>query len=184
MKGEGMRILYARKYVSPRSRALTEEEQETRWISYALKDWTAPEHTLALQLAAREMSDLIHGIGPCNLIPIPSSTGSTRANLLLARQIAHWIPARVIDCLQRMVPVESSCVRHRKNLGGLPPQDHRFKRDPRQWLELAPTYFVDNTSTSGNTLQAAYNAFQFGTGLVFSDASTPHRRKQHVYRRS
>ncbi len=171
-----MQILYARKYVSPRSRALTEEEKETRWISYALKDWTAPEHTLALQLAAREMSDLIHGRGPCNLIPVPSSTGSTQANLRLARQIAYWIPARVIDCLQRTAPVESSCTRHKSNRGGLPPEAHHFKRDPRQWLELAPTYFIDNTATSGNTLQAAHDAFQFGDGLVFSEATTNHRR--------
>ena len=37
-----MKILAARHYVSPRTRALTPEEQETRRLAYAIKDTAAP----------------------------------------------------------------------------------------------------------------------------------------------
>ncbi len=40
-----------------------------------------------------------------------------------------------------------------------------------QLLALRQTYFVDNVTTSGNTLQAARDAMGFGAGLVFADAA-------------
>ncbi len=167
-----MNIHAARKYVSPRTRALTPQEHETRYISYQLKDprqWDFPHVTA---IAAEEMAALIEG--PCNLIPIPSSKGSTEANRRLAKAIArHLEGARVIDCLRRTAPVPSSCERHKTKRGGLPVDAHNFQRNPRQWLDAVPTYFVDNTTTSGNTLSAARAAFQFGDGLVFSDAGLP-----------
>ena len=165
-----MNIHAARRYISPRTRALTPEEQETRWISYALKDWTAPEFTLALQAAAPEMAGMIKG--PCALIPIPSSTGSTQANRRLANQIAQRVDgARVVDCLRRTQPVESSCERHKTKRGPLPIDQHHLERDPTKWLDTVRTYFVDNTTTSGNTLRAARKALGFGDAIVFSDAS-------------
>ena len=165
-----MNIHAARRYISPRTRALTPEEQETRWISYALKDWTAPEFTLALQAAAPEMAGMIKG--PCALIPIPSSTGSTQANRRLANQIAQRVTgARVVDCLRRTQPVESSCERHKAKRGPLPIDQHHLERDPSKWLDTVRTYFVDNTTTSGNTLRAARKALGFGDAIVFSDAS-------------
>jgi hypothetical protein len=165
-------IYAARRYISPRTRALTPQEQETRSISYALKDWTGPAFIRALQEAAPEMAALIDG--PCNLIPIPSSKGSTEANRRLAKAIArHLKSARVVDCLRRTAPVPSSCERHKAKRGGLPIEAHNFQRDPRQWLDAAPTYFVDNTTTSGNTLRAARAAFRLGDALVFSDAGLP-----------
>jgi len=38
-------------------------------------------------------------------------------------------------------------------------------------LTLRQTYFVDNVTTSGNTLEAARAALGFGAGLVFADAA-------------
>ena len=170
MSLSSMNIHAARRYISPRARPLTPEEQETRWMSYALKDWNAPEFTTALQDAAPEMAALIEG--PCALIPIPSSTGSTQANRRLANQIAKRVHgARVIDCLRRTQPVESSCARHKTRRGALPVDEHHLERDPSRWLDTVRTYFVDNTTTSGNTLRAAHKALGFGDALVFSDAS-------------
>src|SRR5439155_8228098 len=38
-------------------------------------------------------------------------------------------------------------------------------------LTLRQTYFVDNVTTSGHTLEAARAALGFGAGLVFADAA-------------
>ncbi len=165
-----MNIYAARLYVSPRTRTLTPEEQETRSISYALKDWTAPKFTIAAATAAPAMAALIEG--PCNLVPIPSSTGSTQANRRLANRIAKRVEgARVVDCLCRTQPVESSCERHKAKRGPLPIEQNHLERDPSKWMDTVRTYFVDNTTTSGNTLRAARKALGFGDALVFSDAA-------------
>jgi hypothetical protein len=37
---------------------------------------------------------------------------------------------------------------------------------------LRQTYFVDNVTTSGHTLEAARAALGFGAGLVFADAAS------------
>ena len=165
-----MIIYAARKYVSPRARPLTPEEQQTRRISYALKDWTAPDYARALETAAREIAAMTEG--PCTLIPVPDRKGGRQANRLLAKRIAaHVDGARVVDCLRRTRPVESSCERHKARRGALPIADHHLERDPSKWLDMVRTYFVDNTTTSGNTLRAARAALGFGDALVFSDAS-------------
>jgi hypothetical protein len=36
------------------------------------------------------------------------------------------------------------------------------------------TYFIDNVTTSGNTLETARAALGFGAGLVFADAASHH----------
>ena len=166
-----MNIHAARRYVSPRTRTLTPEENETRNISYAIKDpWRAWDFPQSAAIAAGEMADLIEG--PCNLVPIPSSRGSTEANRKLANAIAQRMEgARVVDCLCRTQPVESSCERHRTKRGALPVDQHHLERDPSKWLDTVRTYFVDNTTTSGNTLRAARKAVGFGDAIVFSDAS-------------
>jgi hypothetical protein len=164
-----MKIHAARKYVSPRSRPLTPEEHETRYISYELKAPREWDFNHVTNIAAEEMSALING--PCTLIPIPSSTGSTEANRRLANQIALRTPqARVVDCLRRTQPVESSCDRHKAKRGSLPVDQHHMERNPKKWIDPARIFFVDNTTTSGNTLRAAYQAIGRGEGLVFSDA--------------
>ena len=164
-----MQIHAARRYISPRTRALTPQENETRNISYTLKDPRQWDFPLCVSIAAEEMAALIDG--PCNLIPIPSSRGSTEANRRLANAIADRVKgARVVDGLRRTRPVPSSCERHKAKRGGLPIEEHHLERDWHGWVDALPTYFVDNTTTSGNTLRAARAAFQFGNGLVFSDA--------------
>ena len=51
-----------------------------------------------------------------------------------------------------------------------PPEQHHLART-RKALTLRQTYFVDNVTTSGNTLEAARAALGFGAGLVFADAA-------------
>jgi len=143
---------------------LNAEEQETRRLAYALK--TADPD--AVRTAAPEMARLIDG--PCWLVPIPTSRGSIAPNLALALEIAKHVPgARVAMQLHRVAPVESSCERHRRTAGPIPVAAHGFtRRGPP--LTARPLYFVDNVTTSGNTLAAARIAFGFGAGLVFADA--------------
>ena len=141
------------------------EERETRRIAYDLKD-AIPD---AIHAAAPEMARLIDG--PCWLVPVPTSKGSISPNLALALTIAKLVPgARVAPHLYRRAPVESSCSRHRRAAGPIPVEAHGFiRRGPP--LTVRPLYFVDNVTTSGNTLEAARRAFGFGEGLVYADAS-------------
>jgi len=159
-------ILAARRYVSPRSRPLTPEEAETRRIAYALKRGEETE------LAARETAGLLPPDLPTlTLVPVPASTGSIEANLILARAIAaeYGPQARVVMAINRVVPVESSCARRRRGLSGLTAADHKFVR-VGGWFAL-PVFLVDNVATTGATLAAARDALGFGMGLVFADAS-------------
>jgi hypothetical protein len=120
--------------------------------------------------AAREMAALI--TSPCWLVPIPNSTGNTDANARLASHIARHCPgAQVVKVIIRTQPVQSQCARHKLALGPIPPEQHHFART-RKALTLRQTYFVDNVTTSGNTLEAGRLALDFGAGLVFADAAT------------
>ena len=159
-------ILAARRYVSPRARPITPEESETRRIAYALKRGEE------IAIATREMAGLLPPDLPTlTLVPVPASTGSIEANLILARAIAseYGPQARVVPALNRVVPVESSCARRRRGLPGLAAADHKFVR-VGGWFAL-PVFLVDNVATTGATLAAARDALGFGTGLVFADAS-------------
>ena len=159
-------ILAARRYVSPRSRPITPDESETRRIAYALK------RGVETGIAASEMAGLLPPDWPTlTLVPVPASTGSIEANLILARAIAaeYGPQARVVPALNRVVPVESSCSRRRRGLPGLTAADHAFVR-VGGWFAL-PVFLVDNVATTGATLAAARYALGFGTGLVFADAS-------------
>jgi len=159
-------ILAARRYVSPRSRPITPEEAETRRISYALKRGEE------MELAAREMAEFLPlDLPTLTLVPVPASTGSIEANLILAQAIAveYGPQARVVPALNRVVPVESSCARRRRGLPGLTAADRKFVR-VGGWFAL-PVFLVDNVATTGATLAAARYALGFGTGLVFADAS-------------
>ncbi|MFZ4778127.1 MAG: hypothetical protein ACOYM3_22370 [Terrimicrobiaceae bacterium] len=109
-------ILAARRYVSPRSRPITLDEAETRRIAYALKRGEETE------MVAREMAGLLPPDLPTlTLVPVPASTGSIKANLILARAIAaeYGPQARVVPALRRSVPVESSCARRRQPITAL-----------------------------------------------------------------
>ena len=110
--------------------------------------------------------------GPCWLVPIPDSTGNTDANAKLAHAIARYCPAaQIVTAIQRMQPIQSQCARHKLALGPIPPDAHHLART-RKVLTLRQTYFVDNVTTSGHTLEAARLALGFGAGLVFADAAT------------
>jgi hypothetical protein len=109
---------------------------------------------------------------PCWLIPVPSSSGSTEANLTICRAMKRLIPeARIVVGIRRVHPVESSCARRRRGLLGLSVVQHIFKRCCGPLLRL-PVWFVDNVVTSGATLKAAHLAFGTGGGIVFADASS------------
>jgi len=110
--------------------------------------------------------------GPCWLVLIPDSTGNTEANAKLAHAIARYCPAaQIVTAIQRMQPIQSQCARHKLALGPIPPDAHHLART-RKVLTLRQTYFVDNVTTSGHTLEAARLALGFGAGLVFADAAT------------
>jgi len=167
-----MNILAARKYQTPRNGPLTLEQTETRRLAYSIKSTASP--SLDFDTAAREMAALI--TGPCWLVPIPDSTGNTDANTRLAHHIAnHCTGAQVVKAIYRTQPVQSQCARHKLALGPIAPEQHHLARN-RKVLTLRQTYFVDNVTTSGHTLEAARLALGFGAGLVFADAAT--RRTQ------
>jgi hypothetical protein len=162
----------ARLYVSPRSRPLNQFEMETRGLSYLLKEADCPE--APLHMAAREMAALVWG--PCNLIPAPSHTGDTSANLRLARAIAGYVAggATVYDILTRTESAPSACDRHRAGLPPLTIEEHHIIRRPGKPIPCRPSYIVDNVTTGGTTIRACQTALGFAGGLVFADAFHPH----------
>lgn len=188
-----MTILAARKYPTPRNGPLTADQAETRRLAYAIKD--PRNSTRDFETAAREMAALIAGpqASPCWLVPIPDSAGNTDANTRLAYLIACHLnanaagtmdagsaSAQVVKAIQRTRPVQSQCARHKLALGPIPPEQHHFART-RKLLTLRQTYFVDNVTTSGNTLEAAYLALGFGAGLVFADAAPRRTQVQATF---
>ena len=191
-----MNILAARKYQTPRNGPLTLEQTETRRLAYSIKSTASP--SIDFDTAAREMAALI--TGPCWLVPIPDSNGNTDANTRLASFIARHVSlsaggegrgevaphqlstlnpqlvvCQVVKAIYRTQPVQSQCARHKLALGPIPIEQHHLARN-RKLLTLRQTYFVDNVTTSGHTLEAARLALGFGAGLVFADAAT--RRTQ------
>ncbi len=168
-----MKILSARKYPTPRNGLLSAEEAETRRLAYAIK--SIASSSTDFDTAAREMAALI--TGPCWLVPIPDSTGNTDANTRLASMIARYVGkcgshpgAQIAKAIARTRPIQSQCTRHKLALGPILPEQHHFART-RKPLTLRQTYFVDNVTTSGNTMEAARAALGFGAGLVFADAA-------------
>ena len=162
-----MNILAARRYHSPRDGQLSAEQAETRRLAYSIKSIASP--SVNFDAAAREMAALI--TGPCWLVPIPDSAGNTDVNARLASMIAMHCPgAQVARAIYRTQPVQSQCTRHRLALGPIVPDQHHMARTCKV-ITLRQTYFVDNVTTSGNTLEAARMALGFGAGLVFADAA-------------
>jgi len=168
-----MNILSAHKYPTPRNGPLSMEETETRRLAYAIKSTASP--SADFDTAARDMAALI--TGPCWLVPIPDSTGNTDANTRLASMIARHVAsaagtpgAQIVKAIVRTQAIASQCTRHKHALGPIAPDQHHFART-RKPLTLRQTYFVDNVTTSGHTLEAARAALGFGAGLVFADAA-------------
>ncbi|MEI6655059.1 MAG: hypothetical protein WCP45_09850 [Verrucomicrobiota bacterium] len=160
-------VRYVTRYVSPRTRPLTAAETLIRQTAYDLK---VPTHS-AIEIAVPLMMSLLDP-APCWLIPVPSSSGNTDANLAICHAIKSLNPAaRIIIGIRRTHAVESSCARRRRGLKGLNVKQHAFQRCCGP-LHRMPVWFVDNVVTTGNTLQAAHLAFGTGDGLVYADASS------------
>lgn len=147
--GHGLEVWSAAPYVSPRARALTPWEHQVREVALDLK--TA--EPWSLEVASAAMAALLEGQPRPQLVPIPSSSGSTEANLQLARAIASRLPeARVLDVLGRARAVPSSMLLHRA--GRRPPSIEEHAMVLRG-LVTGPAWLVDNHVTAGNTLRAA-----------------------------
>jgi len=163
----------ARRYVSPRTRPLTEEEAQTRALAYMLKDPDCDQDLV--EAAAREMARLIDGERGY-LVPVPSHTQSTEANRRLANAIAFCTGNKfeVADVLDRKEPTQSTCERHRQRLPPMRPEEHLIHIAHPDKIALTGNtrvYFVDNVITSGNTIEACRKALLgLGTGLVYADA--------------
>jgi hypothetical protein len=173
-----MRIIAAHKYVSPRSRPITPEEAEVRRIAYALKIPTSEACTIAAQALAPLLDSAEAPAAHIVLMPVPASTGTVDANRHIANELAAEIhrryPERRIQVkitVGRQHPVESSCVRRRRNMRGLPLEEHAMIRvaGPLTATNTA-YYFVDNMATTGTTLAACRLALGFGEGIVWADA--------------
>ena len=163
-----MKILAAHKYHTPRNGPLSMQQAEQRRIAYAVKDHACSAEDL--DTAGRDMAALISG--PCWLVPVPDSRGSTDANTRLAHAIANHCPeAQIAKAITRTQAVPSQCDRHKHALGPITPEQHHIART-RKTLTLRQTYFVDNVTTSGNTMQASRDALGFGAGLVYADAAS------------
>jgi hypothetical protein len=159
-------VRYIAKYVGIGSR--TPSLAEIR-ICRTVRDLKIPTGD-AIETAAREMATLIDG--PCWLVPVPASDGTTYANLALANAIAALVAGARVKCaVGRSQPVESSCQRRRRGLPGLTIDEHAIIRtaDPMQAL---PVYFIDNVVTTGTTIAACRRALGWGIGLTYADAST------------
>jgi hypothetical protein len=173
-----MRVIAAHKYVSPRSRPITPEEAEVRRLAYALKIPTAEACTAAAQALAPLLDSAEAPETHIVLMPVPASTGTIDANRHIANELAAEIhrryPTRRVQVkitVGRQHPVESSCVRRRRNMRGLPLEEHAMIRvaGPLTATNTA-YYFVDNMATTGTTLAACRQALGFGEGIVWADA--------------
>ena len=180
MNAAPVSCLCARRYVGPHSEhlkhlplkvalaQLSPVEKETRRIAYAIKD---PRKARELAAAAREMAQLLPTAYGA-LIPVPASSGSIAANLALAQAIQRERPTlAVIPALRRRAPVESTCKRAKAGLPRLTVRQHRMTRLNYRLPHALPLYFVDNVTTEGNTLRAAWKCIKRGCGLMFADAS-------------
>lgn len=173
-----MRVIAAHKYVSPRSRPITPDEAEVRRLAYALKIPTSEACTIAAQALAPLLDSAEAPATHIVLMPVPASTGTVDANRHIANELAAEIhrryPTRRVQVkitVGRQHPVESSCVRRRRNMRGLPLEEHAMIRvaGPLTATNTA-YYFVDNMTTTGTTLAACRVALGFGEGIVWADA--------------
>jgi hypothetical protein len=166
---DGLDVRYAHRYVSPRERVLTPSEAEVRAVAYQIKDppqtsfpWTHNR----LDTAGRHLAALISDVPGATLVPVPSSSGDTQANMKLAEAIARHAPGAVVcDVLRRRAPVPSSMRRRKRGLSSLSVEAHDMVAIQQC---VGPAFLVDNVFTTGNTLRAAKAALGHGEGLVWA----------------
>jgi hypothetical protein len=157
---------YVTKYIPIGYRPPNPEEIAARRLAKELKIPTSA----AIKIAAPEMARLING--PCWLVPVPSSSGSLIANLMLSRAIAEFVPDARLKCaIGRSCAVESSSIRRLRGLPGLTIEQHHIVRIIGP-IEIMMVYFVDNVITTGTTVAACRRALGWGIGLAYADAST------------
>lgn len=171
-----MKIIYAEKYVSPRERPVTAEEQEVRRIAYALKVPTSE----ATNRAGAALAPLVdaHAFPGATIVlmPVPSSTNALRANRALALDLAKHLRVladrnvRIKATVARKHAVQSSCYRRRHRLKGLSVEEHAMVRIAGPLTATNTVfYFVDNVAATGTTLEACRQALGFGDGVVYAD---------------
>jgi hypothetical protein len=157
-------IRFVHPYVSPSVRQLTSGQAEVRRVAYALKQGKVGGD---LWSTARQMATVISDVSDPILVPVPSSSGSTRVNRKLAEAIASYIEgATVCDELSRHGGgVQSSMERRKRGLLSLSVPQHRIVSRGHC---PDPMFLVDNVVATGNTLRAAREAMCGGTGLVWA----------------
>lgn len=152
-------------YISPRERQLEPHETKVRDIAYSLKSAKSE----AIKYAAFYMAK--HIPSGSILIPIPSSSGDTSANLALAKEIAKYKKVEVIDFLKRSNKVTPSHELRRQGKP-IPGDHHQFSAsDDKSFLSNKKVFMVDNVITSGATMNAARKAIgSFAKGIAFAKA--------------
>jgi len=169
-----MAVHYAFPYTSPRYRTLTAREAHTRKVAYELK---LPKPR-ALEEASAALS--AHVQPGSILVPVPSSSGSTEVNRLLAEAIASKSGAWVHDLLSRRAEVPSSQQRYVEGRPGLSVTEHSMVAHTSLPDNGAPVFLVDNVCTTGNTLRAAHKALGSSeriAGLVWAYNHGPDGRR-------
>jgi len=165
-----MEIRTARLYVSERTRPLTQAEMETRALSYMLKDALCTQDRAGhrgegdggadqrpVHAGARAQSHRRHKRKP------PIVSGHCGPGRRRGPSGRHFGKAQAVD---------SSCKRHK---AGRPTVDNRGStafavKGKKNGCDQF-TWFVDNTTTTGTTLEACKAAMGgFGCGLTFTDA--------------
>lgn len=138
-------------YVSPRERALTEEEAWRREVAIWLKTGD-PE---AIAVAAAAMAPLVPS--GAQLVPIPSSQpGGFGGNLALAQALAARTGGVVRTLVGRRAPVPSSRTSRRAGGQGLPAAVHAASMERLGFPDPGrPLVLVDNVVVSGATFEGA-----------------------------
>ena len=159
-------------YISRRQKpGMNEEEKRIRDISYRLKN---KEDVEAIEFAASAMAKQVRPNSI--LIPIPSSSGLTDANMALANAIASKTNSKVYDILSRSEPTIPLHQRRKTEgiKGEIGSDYHKMTIKEESLLsQLARRkliYLVDNVITSGSTLDAARKALNLpkAFGIAFS----------------
>lgn len=161
-------------YISPRERELSTEEHHIREVAYALKK---PEKWAVIE-AAEIMAP--HITRASVLVPIPDSRGSTKANRVLAEEIASRSGATILDALSRKSEVPSSHLRRKKGLPGLSPDEHGMSGQIPEHIQKKNIVFIDNVITTGSTFDSAKRQLGGGRGLAYAKSKEVLRTSSKV----